>query len=90
VSDGSPWRVVITPRAEKELKRLPPSDQARVRVALDRLSAGPTRGDVRKLQGKSNEWRVRVGEWRVRFGLDTRAHTIVVLRVVPRGRAYRD
>jgi mRNA interferase RelE/StbE len=90
MSDGSHWRVVITSRAEKELKRLTPQDQQRVRVAIDTLVAGLDRGQVRKLRGKDNEWRIRVGDWRVRFGVDEAARTVVVLRVAPRGRAYRD
>jgi mRNA-degrading endonuclease RelE of RelBE toxin-antitoxin system len=33
---------------------------------------------------------LRVGDWRVRFGYDFAERTILVLRVLPRGRAYRD
>jgi mRNA interferase RelE/StbE len=47
-------------------------------------------GDIRKLQGSDNEWRLRVGEWRVRFAPDNDRREIVILRVLPRGRAYRD
>lgn len=52
------------------------------------MVADPPRGDIAKLVGSDDEWRLRVGEWRVRF---TRQDGIVyVLRVLPRGRAYRD
>jgi mRNA-degrading endonuclease RelE of RelBE toxin-antitoxin system len=34
------------------------------------------------------EWRLRVGDWRVRFAFDDQQRVIVVLRVLPRGRAY--
>jgi mRNA-degrading endonuclease RelE of RelBE toxin-antitoxin system len=37
----------------------------------------------------SREWRLRVGDWRVRFTFDDEQRVIVVLRVLPRGRAYR-
>jgi mRNA interferase RelE/StbE len=59
-------------------------------VAIDRLAAGPRYGDVRKLQGKENEWRLRVGGWRVRFRPDFRARVIFVLHVLARGGAYRE
>ena len=36
------------------------------------------------------QWRLRVGDWRVRFSRDPGSRTILVLRVLPRGRAYRD
>jgi mRNA-degrading endonuclease RelE of RelBE toxin-antitoxin system len=40
--------------------------------------------------GGADEWRLRVGTWRVRFAFDPQTHTIVVLRVLPRDRAYRE
>lgn len=82
------WRVEITRRAEHDLRRLDPPVRKRIFEALDRLVDDPPAGDVVKLAG-SEEWRLRVGEWRVRFGLDGDARTVVVLRVLPRGRAYR-
>ena len=83
------WRIVVVPQAEKDLKRLPPSMQSRVRTAVDALIPWPGRGDFRNLQGL-DEWRLLVGDWRVRFAPDFAARAIVVLRVLPRGSAYRD
>ena len=62
----------------------------RILAALDRLAADPTAGDVRKLQGVAEEWRLRVGDWRIRFQYDRGEKAIIVTRVLPRGRAYRD
>ncbi len=45
---------------------------------------------MRKLKGTDNEWRLRVGDWRVRFRRDTERKLISVIRVLPRGRAYRN
>ena len=42
---------------------------------------------VRELAG-SDEHRLRVGDWRVRFRREVGARQIVILRVLPRGRAY--
>jgi mRNA-degrading endonuclease RelE of RelBE toxin-antitoxin system len=44
-------------------------------------------GDIKRLRG-SGEYRLRAGDWRVRFERDDRQLTIVVVRVLPRGRAY--
>jgi mRNA interferase RelE/StbE len=64
-----------------------PTVQRRIIEALDRLVAEPPQGDIVKLTGIDEEWRLRVGDWRVRFTRDD--HGIVqVLRVLPRGRAY--
>ncbi|MBI2322121.1 MAG: type II toxin-antitoxin system RelE/ParE family toxin [Chloroflexi bacterium] len=84
------WRLAMTGPAEKQLKRLPPSDQIRVRLALDRLIAPPggSSGDVKKLQGRSGVWRLRVGNVRVLFERDPDTLTMLVVAVAPRGRAY--
>ena len=86
--EDTPWRLQLTPRAEKDLKRLPSRDQARLREALDELVADPHHGDLKKLRGELDEWRLRVGDWRVRFRPDFEARVLVILRVLPRGTAY--
>ena len=87
MSDSSGW--VFTPRAKRDLRRLDQPVQRRVIDALDRLVGDPPAGDVVKLTGPGDEWRLRVGDWRVRFQRDADG-LIYVLRVLPRGRAYRD
>jgi mRNA interferase RelE/StbE len=84
------WSYVFTARARRDLKRLDPPVRRKVIAALDALvTSDPPAGDVRKLAG-SDEWRLRVGEWRVRFERDPAQHVLYILRVLPRGRAYRD
>ncbi len=61
----------------------------RVRTAVRRL-AETQYGDVIRLTSTEPEWRLRVGDWRVRFVYDFEHRVIRVLRVRPRGRAYRD
>jgi mRNA interferase RelE/StbE len=63
---------------------------ARVIEALDQF-AETGRGDVTRLRGESNELRLRVGDWRLRFRLAGENNSIIeVIRMLPRGRAYRD
>jgi hypothetical protein len=45
-------------------------------------------GDVTRLQGTGREYRLRVREWRIRFADDPEHHRLIILRVLPRGRAY--
>ena len=82
------WQIIITPKARHELERLSPQTKSRVVEALERL-AKEGRGDVVKLHGVPEVWRLRVGDWRVRFRRDSPAHSIVVLQVLPRGQGYR-
>ncbi len=82
------WAVRFERRAEKDFGRLDPPVRHRVAIAVERLAADPgnTTG-VRRLAGRP-ESRLRVGDWRVLIELDHDTHQIVVLRILPRGRAY--
>ncbi len=80
---------VFSARAGRDFKRLDPPVQRRIVAALDRLTDDPPAGDVVRLVN-SDEWRLRVGDWRVRFQRNQETGVINVLRVLPRGRAYRD
>jgi mRNA interferase RelE/StbE len=87
VADDARWALEFERRAERDLTRLDPQIARRIIAALDRLrDRGPSL-DLRRLQG-SDEWRLRVGDWRVRLELDFETRTVVVVRVLPRGRAY--
>lgn len=86
MTDGG-W--VFSARAARDFKRLDPPVQRRVIAALDKLTGDPPAGDVVKL-ASAEEWRLRVGDWRVRFVRDPETGVVYVVRVLPRGRAYRD
>jgi mRNA interferase RelE/StbE len=84
MSRGLEW----TPAAERDLRRLDAQVRERIRRAVYRF-VETGYGDVQRLRGTVNEWRLRVGDWRVRFTEDQAGQTIIVLRVLPRGGAYR-
>jgi mRNA-degrading endonuclease RelE of RelBE toxin-antitoxin system len=81
--------VVVTAPARRELRRLDRQHATRITQALRRL-AETEQGDVKRLHGSDSEWRLRVGDWCVIFEFDAAAQAILVLHVLPRGRAYRD
>lgn len=60
-----------------------------VQRALADLVTHPTTGDIRKLQGYSDLYRLRVGDDRVLFSRLPDQRIVVIDRVVPRGKAYR-
>ena len=77
-----------TPAAERDLRRMDPQVRERIRQAVYRL-VNTGRGDVRCLQGRPREWRLRVGDGRVRFTEALTGQTVIILRVRHRGEAYR-
>ena len=85
----TPWQVLWTRSALRDMKNLDRPVAVRVHAALSRY-AETGHGDIRKLQAVDDRWRLRVGEWRAEISLDYTSRVITVLRVSPRGSAYRD
>jgi mRNA interferase RelE/StbE len=87
---NAPWRVELARTAQRDLNRLDPQIRRRVETSLRALAEDPQRaGALRRLTG-APESRLRIGDWRALVTLDAQARTINVLRILPRGRAYRD
>lgn len=81
--------IVLSRRARRELNRLAPEVARRVVQAVERL-AQTGQGDMTRLTDvKRAEYRLRIGDWRVRYTLDPAAGVLTVLRILPRGEAYR-
>ncbi len=85
------WRDEVTRPAARDIKRLDQPVRERVLTAIDGLRTDPPAGDIKRLTGITPpQWRLRVGDWRVRFNRNPETRTVLILRVLPRGRAYRD
>ncbi len=82
------WTVVLTASAQRDLRRLDRPVATRILDALTRF-ADTGQGDVARLQGVSDEWRLRVGDWRIRSRYDYPNRRLEVLRILTRGQAYR-
>ena len=83
----APWLIGYTPAAQRDLRRLDPQIRARVIGVIERAADNDPRADIRKLTA-SDELRMRAGDWRIRFRRQTTTRELVILRVLPRGRAY--
>jgi len=73
--------------ALRELARRDPGQAQRIRQRVIAF-ADSRQGDIKKLAGPGERWRLRVGAWRAIFVFDPPG-TITVLAVVPRRDAYR-
>ena len=80
-------KIVITPQARIDVRRIDRETAMRILAALDRF-ARIGEGDIKKLQGDSGELRLRVGDYRVRFNEEPPG-TILVHSVLHRSEAYR-
>ena len=85
------WRVEVTRPAARDFNRLDKPVRERVLAAIGGLMTDPPTGDIKRLAGiEPPQWRLRVGDWRVRFNRDPETRTVLILRILPRGRAYRN
>ncbi|WP_067936518.1 type II toxin-antitoxin system RelE family toxin [Alicyclobacillus kakegawensis] len=83
------YRVEWTRRALKDMRRLDKPTASRIIASVETFAA-TGRGDVKRLTNAGVQYRLRVGDWRVRFTVDTEVRILAVLRVLPRGEAYKD
>ena len=77
-------------RAEKQLRSIRDLRLAlALQSAIEDLSQTPRPPGCLKLTGSTDEWRIRVGDWRVVYRIDDGRVVVIVVRVAPRGGAYR-
>ena len=78
----------LTPRAARELRRLPSDVSRRVLEAVLALESDPRPPGSRKLAA-SDEWRIRIGDYRVRYRIDDSSRQFTVTRIAHRREVYR-
>ena len=81
--------VRFAPSAQRDLRRIERAAAARIVQATERYATSG-HGDVKHLRGSGEERRLRIGDWRVRFRFANGGEVLEILRILPRGRAYRD
>lgn len=75
--------ILITKTAVKNIKRLDTPTRERILNSIHKLPFG----DIKRLQGYNNYYRLRVGDFRVIYSLDD--ETITISAVLPRGEVYK-
>ncbi len=79
-----PYRVELSPTAQRDLRRLPQEVRARLATPIQALAENPRPLGVRKLRGEERTWRIRVGPYRVVYDLYDDPALVVVLKVARR------
>ncbi len=82
-------QVVLSPTAQRDLRRLSSEVSSRVLSALRRLRDDPRpRGALMLHDYEPPTWRLRVGAWRVLYEIDDHAEVVRVVGVRHRSKAY--
>ena len=84
------YKVEILKGALKQLKKLSPELQEHIQVKIDDLAIEPRTNGVKKLKGKENTYRIRVGEYRVIYDIFDEILVVNVVEVGHRSRVYKD
>ena len=79
------YNIQYDKRCLKYLKRLDKNTQLRIIKAINDLP----NGDVKKLQGNTEDYRLRVGDYRITFIKDVERLFIYIIEIAPRGDIYK-
>lgn len=82
------YSVVITSRAERELKRLDRSTKNRIVSAALRLAEDPRPPGCIKVKTGEGLWRIRVGDWRIGYEIADVARTVTIMTIGHRREFY--
>lgn len=84
----SDYQIIVTRSAQKELKSLSPEISSRIKSKIDTLVNNPRLSGCRKLKGRLNRWRIRVGNYRVIYSIDDKNLVIKILEIGHRREIY--
>lgn len=76
----------LSKQAEKYINGQDSIKGDRIKKALKNLAEEPPIGDIKKLKGDANRYRLRIGDLRVVWQRDS--NIIFVLKILPRGQVY--
>lgn len=84
------YKVEILRGALKQLKKIPLELQERIQIKIDDLATEPRPNGVKKLKGKENAYRIRVGDYRVIYDIFDDVLVVNVVEVGHRKNIYKD
>jgi mRNA interferase RelE/StbE len=64
------YKVIVSKTASKELLDLPAQAVNRIIPALQKLGEEPHPAGCKKLKGREDTWRIRIGDYRVIYTID--------------------
>lgn len=82
------YKVSITSRAERDIRKLDRPIKNRIVKAVLALESNPRPTGCLKVQSEEGVWRLRVGDWRVGYTVDDAVNEVVVVRIGHRSEFY--
>lgn len=83
------YDLVLRQQATKFIKKQDKKTQLRILKALEGLQKVPPEGDVKKLRGEQQIFRLRIGTYRALFSVNHNQRRVIVDIIGNRGDIYR-
>ena len=83
------YNIEFAASALREFKALERATQRRIATRIDALANNPFPAGVKKLQGETDLYRIRIGDYRVLYRVDGKRVIIVILKIGHRRDVYR-
>ncbi len=84
------YTIIYNSDSEKFLDKLDDKTYKKISLKLNKLKENPHKNnlDIKKLQGKENTFRLRVGDYRILYTLENNILIIFVIKIGHRKDAY--
>ncbi len=83
-------KVLISPAARRDLKRILGPERRRIAAAIDGLADEPRPHGAVKLVGEAKLYRVRVGDYRIVYTVEDGRLIVLIVRVGHRKDIYQE
>ncbi|MFA4936632.1 MAG: type II toxin-antitoxin system RelE/ParE family toxin [Candidatus Methanoperedens sp.] len=82
------YSISFDKNVKKFLSELNQSQKERIRDKLLSFIENPFSGDIKKIKGREDVFRLRIGDYRVLYILDNKEKSICIVKIDKRSRIY--
>ena len=82
------YQLRIAPSVQRDLRRIVVEYVERIRAAMESLITDPRPTGCKKLKGRRDLYRVRVGDYRIIYEIEDAAELVSIARVMHRSQGY--
>ncbi len=83
------YKISIVRSALKSLQKIEKRTQKRIEKKIDTLSSNPIPADSKKLKGKRDLFRIRVGDYRIVYSVQNKELIVLIIKIGHRREVYR-
>ena len=83
------YEIFFSRKASHSVNALQETYKKKIGKILKNLKENPFSYPYRRIEGKTNMYRIRIGKYRVLYKVDEKERTITVLKIDKRSRVYK-